>query len=243
MIGAPMLAALAAYRSGCGYVVAALPREVLVAGLAVVPEAVGLGVEDDDGLAAAAGSADAVAVGPGLGRQAEGAARVARLLEAGRPVVVDADAINALGPLGRWPDGLPAGAVLTPHPGEARRLTGEAVPTDDDGRLDYANRHAAAAGVVLVLKGERTVVVDGRDGRASVNTTGDSTLAKAGSGDVLTGVLGALLAQGHDPFDAACWAVAAHGTAGEAAGRRWTKRGALARDVCDELPAALAALE
>jgi NAD(P)H-hydrate epimerase len=148
-------------------------------------------------------------------------------------MVLDADGLNILAAGRRWPAGFKARAVLTPHPGEMARLGGlmgrSEVPADEEGRVETAAAAAAAFGQTIVLKGHRTVVCDGR--RFYVNDTGDSTLAKGGSGDVLSGMLGCLLAQGMERFDAAVLAVHLHGRAGEAAGRRFGKRWALAREV------------
>src|SRR5205814_3569824 len=113
---------------------------------------------------------------------------------------------NLLSDLKNWPKYFKARAVLTPHPGEMARLgklIGRTeVPKDDKGRAEIAAEAAKAFGQVVVLKGERTVVTDGR--RVYVNTTGDSSLSKAGAGDVLCGLIATLLAQSMDPFDAAC---------------------------------------
>ncbi|MEM6561731.1 MAG: NAD(P)H-hydrate dehydratase [Planctomycetota bacterium] len=235
MIGAPMLAALAAYRSGCGYVIAALPKSVLASALTVVPEVVGVVQED---AVDAAGSADALVLGPGLGQRFD----VGELLGLGKPTVLDADGLTSWSTRGEWWKRLPGNCVLTPHPGEARTISGGPVPTDDAGRRQWTLAHAFTWNTTVLLKGERTVIANA-DGRVAVNDTGDSTLAKAGSGDVLSGVIGTLLAQGLEPFDAAVLGAKAHGHAGELAGAKWTTRGALARDVCDQLPFALRALE
>lgn len=251
MLGAPVLAGTAAYRAGAGYVTAAMPRSVLAAALSVTPEIVGLAVgraSDRAKVLEVAAKVDAVVVGPGLGRQA-GAKRL--LLDlialAGKPTVVDADGLNLLAAMDRWPAAFAASAVLTPHPGEMRRLgrligRDGAVPTDDPGRIELACAAAAAFGQVVVLKGERTVVADPPGeggGRVYVNGTGDSSLSKAGSGDVLSGVVAAFLGQGVDRFEAACLAVHLHGRAGERAGAAIGRRSVLARDVIDHLPAAI----
>lgn len=244
MIGAPMLAALAAYRSGCGYVIAALPRPVLAAALSVVPEVVGLGLDEESEkkLLATAHDADALVIGPGLGRQPAAEARLEALLDVNKPTVLDADGLTLWAEQPKWWERLPGCGVLTPHPGEAARISNGDVPSDESGRRQWAVDHARQWNTTLVLKGERTVIA-APDGRVAINDTGDSTLAKAGSGDVLSGLLGTLLAQGHDCFDAAVLAAHVHGRAGELAGQLWTKRGALARDVCDQLPHALAEVE
>jgi NAD(P)H-hydrate epimerase len=110
-------------------------------------------------------------------------------------------------------------------------------PSDHDGRIDNAVAAARAFGQVVVLKGDRTVVADGE--RVYVNDTGNSALSKAGSGDVLSGILGCLLGQKVDRFDAACMAVRLHGIAGEVAGERVGLRSVLAREVIDAIPAAI----
>lgn len=227
-LGAPMLAARAAYRAGCGYVRVAMPAAILPAGLSVLPEAVGVVAEDDDAVAEALDASDAVAIGPGLGTSPRAEPLLDRVLAKGLPTVLDADALNLLSRRDTMP-ALPTPCVLTPHPGEMQRLLSRPVPDDDAGRRELAATNHF--GRVLVLKGHKTVVTDG-DG-LYVNTTGDSTLAKAGSGDVLTGVIGALLAAGMSPMDAAVLAVHRHGLAGEAVGRHVGKHGGLASEVAD----------
>ena len=132
--------------------------------------------------------------------------------------------------------------MLTPHPGEMSRLAKlfgrSKVPSDDEGRIDIAIGAANTFGQVIVLKGSRTVVTDGD--RIYLNTTGDSSLSKAGTGDVLSGMLATLLAQEMDRFDAACAAVWLHGRAGEIAGRKLGMRCVLARGGRCALPAAIA---
>jgi NAD(P)H-hydrate epimerase len=111
------------------------------------------------------------------------------------------------------------------------------VPTDDDGRIDIATLAAKTFNQTIVLKGSRTVVTDGQ--RVYVNTTGDSSLSKAGTGDVLSGMVGCLLGQKMSPFDAACCAAYLHGRAGEIAGERFGIRCVLAHDVIDAIPKAV----
>lgn len=243
MIGAPVLAGTAALRMGAGLVQLAVPRAILPAALSITPELIGLplegsGVKD---LLAAAETADAVVVGPGLGQTAEARSRLARLVRLNKPMVLDADALNLLAQERRWPGYFKASAVLTPHPGEMKRLAKllkrDTVPTDDDGRIEIAVLAAQVFGQTVVLKGHRTVVSDGD--RVYVNRTGDSSLSKAGTGDVLSGILGALLGQERDRFEAACAAVWIHGRAGEIAGARLGRRGVLAREVIDAMSEAI----
>ena len=162
-------------------------------------------------------------------------------------MVIDADALNILASQKRWPAArdFKARAVLTPHPGEMKRLAKllgvTEVPADDDGRSDLAASAAKAFGQIIVLKGDRTVVTDAA--RVYVNDTGNSALSKAGSGDVLSGVIASLIGQGMDSFDAACAGVRLHGLAGEVAGDRQGLRSPLAREVIDAIPEALALYE
>jgi NAD(P)H-hydrate epimerase len=248
MIGAPVLAGTAALRMGSGLVQVAMPRSVLAAGLSVTPELIGLGLERSSGrerLLKACEAADAIVVGPGLGQSPEAGKYLTELIRIEKPMVIDADGLNWLAGQRRWPGMFKAQAVLTPHPGEMKRLGKllgrEDVPKDDAGRLELAGEAARAFGQVVVLKGHRTVVTDGEV--AYVNKTGDSSLAKAGAGDVLSGIIGCLLGQGVNRFEAAVMGVYLHGWAGELAGKRRGKRSVLARDVIEALSEAIAEYE
>jgi NAD(P)H-hydrate epimerase len=195
----------------------------------------------------AADAADAVIVGPGMGQLPDARARVVRLVKlAGKPMVIDADALNILASQKRWPArDFKARAVLTPHPGEMKRLGKllgvKEVPADDEGRSGLAASAARAFGQIIVLKGDRTVVTDAA--RLYVNDTGNSALSKAGAGDVLSGMIASLIGQGMEPFDAACAGVRLHGIAGEVAGERMGLRSPLSRDVIDAIPEAIALYE
>ncbi|HEX8911730.1 MAG TPA: NAD(P)H-hydrate dehydratase [Humisphaera sp.] len=249
MFGAAVLSGTAALRMGSGLVQLALPKPAVPFALSITPELISLplsdGRPDRRRLVEAAERADALVVGPGLGTSRCARARVRRMLALDKPAVLDADALNILAEGEAWPQGVRLRAVLTPHPGEMGRLAKllgrSAVPADDDGRLEIAAAAARAFGQVVLLKGAGTVVTDGA--RAYVNRTGDSSLSKAGTGDVLSGVIGSLLGQGMDPFDAAALGAWLHGTAGEAAGRRLGPRAVLARDVIDALGEAARAAE
>jgi NAD(P)H-hydrate epimerase len=167
-----------------------------------------------------------VVVGPGLSQDTWGAALLARALAAGKPCVLDADALNLLA---ARPRSLPPGCVLTPHPGEAARLLGGA--SGDVNR----DRHAAALalarrhGAVVVLKGAGTVVA-AADERLAVCAAANPAMASGGMGDVLAGICGAFAAQGLDAFDAASAAVVAHAEAARLAAQGLS-RGLLASDV------------
>ncbi|MDR3606392.1 MAG: NAD(P)H-hydrate dehydratase [Oligoflexia bacterium] len=235
MIGAPVMAGTSALRMGAGLVQIAVPRSILSAALSITPELIGLALTDSSAkrLAEASEKAQAIVMGPGLGQSRAARKRVLQVIALDKAMVVDADALNLISRLKSWPVRFKGKAVLTPHPGEMSRLIrfiGKArVPGDDGGRLQIATELAQALGQVVVLKGYRTVITDGA--RTYVNHTGDSSLAKAGTGDVLTGMIGALLAQKMDRFEAACLAVYLHGRAGELAGEKFGKRCVLAREV------------
>ena len=250
MIGAPVLAGTAALRSGSGLVQVAVPRAILPYALSITPELIGIALgkgAGKDQFLQAAEAADAIAVGPGLGKTPEAMARLTRLIRlVDKPIVVDADALNLLAAQKRWPRGsFKAQGVLTPHPGEMKRLGkllgASEVPTDDEGRTRLAASAASEFGQVIVLKGDRTVVTDAS--RVYLNDTGNSALSKAGAGDVLTGIIASLIGQGMDRFDAACAGVRLHGFAGEVAGQRLGLRSPLARDVIDAIPEAIALYE
>jgi NAD(P)H-hydrate epimerase len=247
MIGAPAFAGAAALRTGSGLVQIATPRSILQHALAICPELIGLSLGKSsakDELLKAAEVADAVVIGPGLGQTPEALARLQRLVRLeNKPMVLDADALNLLAKEKRWPSYFRAAAVLTPHPGEMKRLlsllpTGLMdVPTDDDGRLELARLAARTFRCTVLLKGHRTVLTDGE--AHHFNTTGDSSLSKAGTGDLLSGILASLLGQGMTPLDASVAAAHIHGTAGELAGQRLGPRSVLARDVLDSVPQAV----
>jgi NAD(P)H-hydrate epimerase len=184
--------------------------------------------------------ADAVVLGPGLGRTKAAIAFAREMYERiDVPLVIDADALNALEgvfpedlPQRRWP------TVLTPHEGEMGRMLG--VPSREIAahRLEYARTASQRAKAIVVLKGDDTLVVE-PGGRVAVNRGGTPALATAGTGDVLSGVIGALVAKRVDPFTATCAAVFAHAAAGRLAAQEIGPEGVIASDVIARLPAAL----
>jgi hydroxyethylthiazole kinase-like uncharacterized protein yjeF len=252
--GAPAMAARASMRAGAGYVTACVPaslQAVLASG--GTPEMMTRGLpEDDDGAlvaealqgvleASARGGALALALGPGLGRS-EGAFVFARklALQASVPLVIDADALNAhalrLGELAVRADA----TVLTPHAGELGRLLGIDSTEIERERLRHVREAARRAGAVTLLKGDDTLIAD-PSGRVAVSSGASPALATAGTGDVLTGVIAALLAQGLDAFTAAAAGVWLHARAGIAAARRLgVAEGVIASDVIAALPTARA---
>lgn len=229
--GAAVLAARAALRADAGYVTLAVPRASLQAAECLALEPVKRGFDWDDGMgliSAEAERAGAIAIGPGLGRSEEARALVRAVLEGiALPVVVDADALFELEPIAR-----DAPTILTPHAGELARLLGTATEDVQEGRLAAARQAAEAFGAVVVLKGPDTIVQ--APGTAPVVAdTGPPSLASAGTGDVLTGVIAAFLAKGLAAGDAAAAGAVAHGLAAQRSGR---VAGMIASDVIEALP-------
>jgi NAD(P)H-hydrate epimerase len=218
MLGAPVLAGTAALRMGSGLAYVSMPKAMLPAALSVTPELIGVGRLSREVIGQAK-LVDAVVVGPGLGQSPTAKKLLLALLKLDTEIIVDADGLNLLASGKAFPKGV-SKAVLTPHPGEMKRLAKllgkSTMPTDDDGRLKLATLAASTFKQVVVLKGHRTIVTDGQ--RAYVNRTGNSSLSKGGTGDVLCGVIASLIGQGMSRFDAAIAGVWIHGKAGELAG-------------------------
>lgn len=231
MLGAAILAARGALRGGAGLVRACLPSATMVPFTVAVPCATTLARTGSP--AAWCRDAAAVVVGPGLGATPVTRKLVRALLRLPLPIVIDADALNVLAPL-RAPLVCAGAAILTPHPGEAGRLLGSDSAAVQRDREAAARELAARSGQLVVLKGAGTLVTDGR--RLFCNRTGNPGMATGGSGDVLAGLLGALLAQGMQPFDAACLGAHVHGKAGDLVAQRLSEPGLTAED----LPLAIA---
>ncbi|MEA2151953.1 MAG: ADP-dependent NAD(P)H-hydrate dehydratase / NAD(P)H-hydrate epimerase [Solirubrobacteraceae bacterium] len=249
LAGAPCMASRASMRAGAGYVTACVPRSLqdVIAG-AGTPELMTRGLPEEDGAfdaTAAEGVIEgirpggALALGPGLGRTS-GAFAFARELarDADAPMVLDADGLNAhAGRLGDLAARSKA-TVLTPHAGELARLLELDSRQIERERLRHARAAAEQAHAVVVLKGDDTLIA-AADGHVAVSQGGSPALATAGTGDVLTGVIAALLAQGLDAFTAACAGVWLHAQAGRGAARRQgAVEGVIASDVIESLPAA-----
>ena len=255
MSGAASLAGLGALRGGAGLVYVACPIEIqpIVAGYE--PSYLTIGLPSDaagridgsayESLAAAIAAKDAVAVGPGLGN-CDATQRLVRQLYADvdGPLIVDADALNVLADdfqTGAIHEGAIRGPrILTPHPGEFSRLSGISIGDINRQRERVAREFADRHRVVVVLKGPGTIITDGT--RAVVNPTGNSGMATGGSGDVLTGLIAALAAQGIEPFDAARLGVYLHGLAGDIAADELSEQGLIASDLPSYLPKAWLAL-
>jgi NAD(P)H-hydrate epimerase len=234
MTGAACLSALAALRADAGYVTLAVPAESLPVVESLALEPVKIGWHDDaavETIAAAAERAGAIAIGPGLGRDDARRALVRELLERlDLPAVVDADALFGLEPVARA-----APTVLTPHAGELARLLGTDSAWVGAHRLEAARQGAERFGAVLLLKGPDTIVAAPAEG-AIVCDLGPPSLATAGTGDVLTGVVASFLAKGLEPRLAAAAAASAHARAAELAPHQ---AGLVASDLLESLPAAL----
>jgi hydroxyethylthiazole kinase-like uncharacterized protein yjeF len=247
--GAAVLTCLGALRAGTGLVTCATPssqQPVVAARLSeamteLLPETASrtLSAKAVERVLELLSRMDAVALGPGVGLDPETQAAVQILVrDVERPMVVDADALTALaGRPGICRDA-PAPRLLTPHPGEAARLLGCGVPEVQADRIASARRLAAESGAIVALKGARTVVA-GPDGRVALNPTGNPGMATGGTGDVLTGVAGGLLAQGVTPSAALSAAVYLHGLAGDLAAESRGEVGLVAGDVADAIPAAI----
>jgi ADP-dependent NAD(P)H-hydrate dehydratase / NAD(P)H-hydrate epimerase len=249
LTGAPCMAVQAAIRAGAGYASVAVPEDLepifevkLTEAMSVAcpgPEG-RLGPEAAETVLEAVERAGAVVLGPGLGRSREAAA-LARILVSRieLPLVIDADGLNAFA--GRLDSLAARGAptILTPHAGELGRLLERDSNEISETRLRAAVEAARAGGAIVVLKGDDTVVTDGE--RLAVNGLSSPGLATAGTGDVLSGVLAALIARGMDPFTAACAGVHGHARAGRIAARRQgAAEAVIAADVIEAIPEALA---
>jgi ADP-dependent NAD(P)H-hydrate dehydratase / NAD(P)H-hydrate epimerase len=251
LTGAPCLASESAMRAGAGYVTAFVPASLNPIFEARLLEVMTAPLPDADGslepggvsrVVERAGRADALVLGPGLGRVA-GALEFARAAarEVELPMLLDADGLNAHAGALDSLAGREAPTVLTPHAGELARLLDTDSAAVGKRRLESARRAASEAQAIVVLKGDDTLVA-APDGRVAVNRGGASALATAGTGDVLSGVIGAFLAKRMDPFEAACAGVLMHARAGQLTAREIGPEGVIASDVIAALPRARASL-
>jgi hydroxyethylthiazole kinase-like uncharacterized protein yjeF len=247
--GAAAMSALAALRVGAGLVTVAVPRSVNDLLEVKLLEAMTLPVDatPEHTFAKSAGETligfaaerTAVAIGPGIGRHPETADLVRDLVrDIRRPIVLDADGINAFAGHRQLLRGLQTPVILTPHPGEMARLLEISTSAVQQDRLGTAARVASELNVHVILKGAGTVIA-APDGALAVNPTGNPGMATAGTGDVLTGMIVGLLAQQLSPWEAACAGVYLHGLAGDLAARRHGEMGLIARDVIEAIPSAI----
>jgi ADP-dependent NAD(P)H-hydrate dehydratase len=248
MTGAAALVGRAALRAGAGLVRVATAGSALPIVAAIEPSYTTLPLPEDaagrvsskaiNAILNAAAENDMLAIGPGLGQSTGLQSVVEALLELeGLRLLIDGDGLNNLSKLTGWPKKRKADLILTPHPGEMKRLWSglfrEDMPHD---RQETATRVAQTTGAVVALKGAGTVVTDGT--RLYVNTTGNPGMATAGSGDVLTGTTAALAGQGLSSFDALVLGVYVHGLAGDIAAGRLGQVSLIATDIIDALPEA-----
>jgi len=246
MTGAAALVGRAALRAGAGLVRVATAKSALPIVASIEPSYTTLPLAEDaagrisakalDAILTAVEENDVLAIGPGIGQSAGLRSIVETLVQQeGLRLVIDGDGLNSLSKLAGWPKKRKADLVLTPHPGEMKRLWSglfrEDMPED---RQQTAARVAKSTGAVVALKGAGTVVTDGR--RLYVNTTGNPGMATAGAGDVLTGVTTALMGQGLSSFDAMVLGVYVHGLAGDIAADKLGQISLMATDIIDALP-------
>ncbi len=253
--GAVLLAGEGAYRAGAGLVNLAVPGSLHAAVAGHLPEATWVLLPEDEGMVAPAaaevimaslGRASALLVGPGLGAGDAPRGFVCALLQGNcallPPCVFDADGLRHLASVDAWPEKLPAETILTPHLGEMAALTGLPLAEIQANRVRLAEQYAQAWGHVIVLKGANTVVAE-PSGRTSVIPVATAALARAGTGDVLAGIIVGLRAQGMGAFDAAVVGAWIHAQAGlQAAQDLGTTASVLASDVLRKVPLAIAEL-
>ncbi|MBC8471521.1 MAG: NAD(P)H-hydrate dehydratase [Planctomycetes bacterium] len=248
MSGAAALAGRAALRAGAGLVRVATPKSVLPIVASIEPSFTTIALPEDslgristnaiNPVLEAAGQNDCLAFGPGVGISGALRLLLETLLEQDRlRMIIDADGLNNLAGIKDWPTGLKASLILTPHPGEMKRLWSALLrgplPTD---RQQQAVQLAQHTKTVVALKGAGTVVTDGQ--KVYINKTGNPGMATAGSGDVLTGIITALAGQGLNNFDAAVLGVYIHGMAGDIAAENLGQTSLIATDIIDALPEA-----
>lgn len=248
MAGAAALAGRAALRSGAGLVRVAIAHSALSTVAALEPCYTTIALSEDSvgrvsakaihTILDAAAENDVVAIGPGLGTSAGLRSVIETLVQQeGLRLVIDGDGLNNLAMLPDWPCKRRADVVLTPHPGEMKRLWSgllrEVLPSD---RQEAARHMAQISGCVVALKGAGTVVTDGH--RVYVNNTGNPGMATAGSGDVLTGVITALMGQGLNSCDATVLGVYVHGAAGDIAADTYGQISLTATNIIEALPEA-----
>lgn len=246
MTGSGCLASMAALRTGAGLVYTGVPQSLSGIYGAMMKEPIILPLKEDVGGCLAAESAeeilahmkkmDVTAIGPGL-TSADSIRKLVEnvVLNSKIPLVLDADALNSISGNTLILKKLGTDTVVTPHPGEMARLTGLSISDIQKDRIGTAVKFASEYGVTTVLKGSRTIVAQ-PGGQVYINTTGNAGMASAGMGDVLTGIIAALMAQGSSAGEAAISGVFLHGLAGDTAAEKLGMQGMLAGDVVEQLP-------
>ncbi|MFA5060278.1 MAG: NAD(P)H-hydrate dehydratase [Candidatus Omnitrophota bacterium] len=247
MLGAAALCALSAMRAGAGLATIGIPKSLnltLQKKISPVIMTWSLPETKEQTLSFKAypaikkrlNSFDCVAIGPGLSTNTQTQKLIRKIITtADKPLVIDADALNALAKDLKVLLKNPSEKVLTPHPGEMARLTGLSKKMIENSGLKIAQQFSAQYHCILLLKGSRTIVA-APNGKTYINKTGNPGMATAGSGDVLTGMIAAFLAQGIPAFDAAKLGAYLHGKAGDIAARKKTRLALIATDIIDEIP-------
>lgn len=250
--GAALLCCGAALRAGSGVVTLGIARGLINAVIKIKPPeiileplpqtpALSVSLKSYPRIKAGLGKVDILVIGPGLSQNKSTRSLILRLLETiDKPVVIDADGINALcGNLNLLKKNKTRREVIiTPHPGEMAKISGFKIRQIQEAREEIAYRFAVDNKITVVLKGHHTVVADYR-GKIYVNKTGNPGMATAGSGDVLAGVIAAFLGQGLGPFEAAKYAVYLHGLAGDLAAKEKTQISLIASDIIEKIPEAI----
>lgn len=238
-MGAAVLAARACLRAGAGLLTTHAPKLGYDTLQGCVPEAM-VNIDRYDKIISRiviSEANNAVAIGPGIGRERTTASALLDMLEKLQmPIVLDADALNILSDNREWLSLVPQGSILTPHPGEFDRLAGSSATSSE--RLEKAIAFAHKHNVYLVLKGAHTAICT-PGGEVYFNLTGNPGMATGGSGDVLTGIILSMMAQGYNAFDAARIGVYLHGLAGDIASEALGREGMIAGDIVDYLPMAM----
>ncbi|MEA5084587.1 MAG: NAD(P)H-hydrate dehydratase [Lachnospiraceae bacterium] len=252
MTGAGVLCCKAGYKSGCGLVYACMPKKCCDIMHVLVPEAVakpikdieGKAYEDSmDGIQEGLENAKAIVIGPGMGQSKGISAFVEKvLLTANGNVLIDADGLNAIAKNKDVLRQMKRTPIITPHPGEMSRLTGIKVKDILSDTIGTALRFAVKYNTIVVLKEARTVIAS-PEGEVYINTSGNCSMAKGGSGDVLSGIIGGLMAQGMDSFRAAALGVYVHGFCGDLASERIGHYGVLAGELAEYVAFSMKELE
>ncbi len=246
--GACFLSSMAALRSGAGLVTVGVPKSLIPPLARRLTEAMTtplpqtkhgtLSAKAFDPICHFLKTQDVLALGPGMSLNRQTQVLIRRVvLYSKKPMVVDADGLNAFEGQSHLFLKLKAPAILTPHAGEFVRLFGKPVPKGDEERRKRARESARKSGRIVVLKGYHTVVAS-PDGKIYVNKTGNPGMATGGSGDILTGVIAAMLGQKAEPFQAACFGVFIHGLAGDLARKEKGEISLVAGDILNALPLA-----
>ena len=235
MTGAAVLASRGAMRSGVGYAILSVPKSLVLLVDSMIPEVVTIPFEQ---IPKFKKKVNAIAIGPGIGVNRKAKKLISSLVARPTTLIIDADGINNLGKNPKRLKKAKAKVILTPHPGEMSRLIGKRIKDIQKHRDAIALETAKKLGCIIVLKGHKTAVAD-PTGKLFVNPSGNPGMASAGVGDVLTGMIGGLAAQGLSPWDAAVAGVFLHGCAGDLAAKEKGEYGMIASDLVEKVPYAI----